>query len=215
MNYVALDTASGTLKVLVKYGDDYEYYSDVSFKSASEKMMPELDRALEAAGASLSDMDYFGCVTGPGSFTGIRIGMAAVKAFAYAFGKPVLPVNSLELLAACRPFDTTIAVADAGNGMRYVAVYDEKGGETMPPRALKAGELKEFLSMVDEPHAVVADAAAGEGLEDAVVPDDLKEAFARLMETHTDRLTDGNLVEPLYVRKPQAVLDLEKRNGND
>ncbi len=214
MNYVAIDTASGTLKVLVKYGGGYRYYSDETFKSASEKLMVEIDFLLKKLGASLKEMDFFACVTGPGSFTGIRIGLATVKAFAYVFKKPVLPVNSLELLASYELSDTVVSVMDASNGMRYVAVYNDKGGEIMPPRVIEKNELAGFLSLVDEPHVIIADAVTGREIENAIVPVDLQSAFIRVVESNVKRLTDGNLVEPLYIRKPQAVVDLEKRESN-
>ncbi len=213
MNYIAVDTASGTLKVLVSYGGKTEYRSDISFKSASEKLLVLIDSALGELGAGIGDMDFFACVTGPGSFTGIRIGMATVKAFAYVTGKKIVPVNSLELLAACRPGDTTVAVADASNGMRYVAVYGRGGAEVMSPRAIGEKELCDFLSMVDEPHQIVADAVSGAGIADAFVPADFREAFRFTVENRVSGAVDGNLAEPLYIRKPQALADMERKNS--
>ncbi|MBP5648830.1 MAG: tRNA (adenosine(37)-N6)-threonylcarbamoyltransferase complex dimerization subunit type 1 TsaB [Clostridia bacterium] len=213
MNYIAVDTASGTLKVLVKYNDKYEFFSDESFKSASEKLMVKLDAALSKLGASLGDMDFFACVIGPGSFTGIRIGLATVKTFAYVYKKPVLPINSLELLASCCPADVTVATIDASNGMRYLAVYNEKVDEIMPPKVLLSEELDDFLSSIEEDHIVVADKVSSDSIKGAIVPTNTMEGLIRAVENNANRLCDGNLIEPIYIRKPQAVLDLEKREN--
>lgn len=214
MNYIAIDTASQSLKALVSYNGKLEYYECADFRAASERLMPELDKLLAAVGAKPSDMDFYACVTGPGSFTGIRIGMATVKAFAYACGKPVLPVTALELLAYNnREAETAVAVCDASNGLRYVAVYDNAMRELMSPRCLDAAQLKEFLSTIDEPYAVYADGRVAGEIERATCPSDFRDAFVRAVEENNDRLVDGYELEPLYIRKPQAECDLEKKNG--
>lgn len=213
MNYLAIDTASGIMKVLVRTGDEYGYFQTEAFKTASERLMPEVDRLLRERGVHPSDLDFFACVTGPGSFTGIRIGMATVKALAYACKKPTVGVTALEVAAYnMQGAETVIAVCDAGNGLRYVAVYDDKMRLLLEPRCLGEEELQDFLSSVDEPYAVVADGVSARTLPNAVVPTDCREAFRRAVEAHTGDRTDGNALEPIYIRKPQAERDLESKN---
>ena len=65
-NYLAIDTASKVLKVLVCHNGKTSYFQCDDFKSASERLMPETDRLLREAGARPADMDFFACVTGPG-----------------------------------------------------------------------------------------------------------------------------------------------------
>lgn len=210
MNYIAIDTASPVLKVLASYKGKALFYQCEDFKAASVRLMPELDKLLGELGARPSDMDFYACVTGPGSFTGIRIGMATVKAFAYACSKPVLPVTALELLAYNnREAETAVAVCDASNGLRYAAVYDDAMREIMSPRCLDAAELKIFLSTIDEPYAVYADKRIADEVDRAICPSDHRDAFVRAVETNTARLMRGELLEPLYIRKPQAERDLE------
>lgn len=213
MNYLAVDTASESLKVLVCLDGNYGYFQCDDFTAASVRLMPEVDRLLGSMNAKLSDMDFFACVTGPGSFTGIRIGMATVKAFAYVYGKPAVGVTALELLAYNRKGeDPVVAVCDASNGVRYVAVYDGKMRELLSPRALTAGELKEFLAEIDEPYALVSDSRVAEETG-AYCSKDFEKAFAAAVEAHAEDAVGGNELQPLYIRKPQAERDLERKNG--
>ncbi len=214
MNYLAVDTASKILKVLVCFNGKYEYFQCADFKAASVGLMPAIDSLLKKSGATLADMDFFACVTGPGSFTGIRIGMATIKAFAYVTSGPVVPVTALELLAYNNSGEeTALAVADASNGMRYVAVYDDKTREIMPPRCLSSAELAEFLSTIDEPFGIYTESALAEELPTAKVPENFEKAFALAVENNADRAVNGNIAEPLYIRKPQAERDLEANNA--
>ena len=108
MNYLAIDTASKIMKVLVHYNGNSKYYQNADFKTASTTLMPEIDSLLGELKCTLADMDFYACTIGPGSFTGIRIGMSTVKAFACTTKKSVVAVNSLELLAYNNSGEETI-----------------------------------------------------------------------------------------------------------
>ena len=71
-----------------------------SGKTHSQRVMPMVDRALEMCEMSIADIDLFGVVVGPGSFTGVRIGVSTVKALAHAAGKPCIGVDALHALPA-------------------------------------------------------------------------------------------------------------------
>lgn len=211
MKYLAIDTASKTLKILVCRDGVYEYFQCDDFKAASVSLMPEVDRLLKKSGISVGDMDFYACVSGPGSFTGIRIGMATVKAFAYVFKKPVVTVTTLELLAYnAIGAETVAAVCDASNGMRYITVYDEKMRELLSPKCLDETELDDFIAEIEEPYVLVSDGVPVKG---AVYPNDFGDAFKCAVENRANSGRDGNEVEPLYIRKPQAERDMEKRNA--
>lgn len=70
----------------------------------SERLMTEIDHVLKQAGLSVSDIDVFAVAIGPGSFTGLRIGLSTVKGFSYATGKPIVSVPTLEALAWNFPY---------------------------------------------------------------------------------------------------------------
>jgi tRNA threonylcarbamoyladenosine biosynthesis protein TsaB len=126
-------------------------------KEYSSWLLPAVDRALLAAGKSLRDVDIYAVSTGPGSFTGVRIGLTTVKAWAEVFGKPIAAVSRLEVLAeeALRRGGKQEAryVASFVASQRdqlFGAIYKRaerglllKGEET-------ASEPEEFLARVDE-----------------------------------------------------------------
>jgi tRNA threonylcarbamoyladenosine biosynthesis protein TsaB len=98
-------------------------------KKHSEKMLPAIDHLFQDSGMKLSDMDAFGVVNGPGSFTGLRIGMATAKGFAQALEKPIVTVSTLESLAynACVYPHYICPVIDAQRGQVYAALYRFEG----------------------------------------------------------------------------------------
>ena len=214
MNYLAIDTASKSLKILIKVGEKSSYYENAEYRSASESLMFEIDRMLKEMGADLKEMDYFACVIGPGSFTGIRIGMATIKAFAYVYKKPVIAVTALELIAYNESkADTVIAISDASNGKRYVAVYDDKMRVIMSPQCIEGEDLAAFLSEIEEPYLVLAESEIADEIKNAKTPENYEAALRAAVERGLAKAVSGNELEPLYIRKPQAEQDLEKKNA--
>ena len=114
----------------------------------SETIMPAVDEALSAVGLRCADVDVFAAVAGPGSFTGVRIGVCAAKGLAHAAGKPCARVHALEALAMnFYGFDGLCCpILDARRGQVYCAAFDMSRG--MPQRALEdaAQPLQEFLA---------------------------------------------------------------------
>ena len=122
------------------YEDGKELSYEISFekKTHSETFMPLVMRVCGKAGHDLSDTDAFAVTVGPGSFTGIRIGLAAVKGMALASGAGVIPVSSLKALAlsvenvAADPSDTVLVPCfDARNDRVFAAAYSEETGEAL------------------------------------------------------------------------------------
>jgi tRNA threonylcarbamoyladenosine biosynthesis protein TsaB len=117
--------------------------------------------ALKMADLTLPQIDGMAVSIGPGSFTGLRIGIATVQGLAFADGKPCVGVSSLEALAAaCRPWPHAIcALMDARKGEVYVGRYRERGGrlERLAPEGVLP--LDEVLQPMNEPHLFVGDGA--------------------------------------------------------
>jgi tRNA threonylcarbamoyladenosine biosynthesis protein TsaB len=70
----------------------------------SERLMTEIDHVLQQSGLTAHDIDIFGVAIGPGSFTGLRIGLSTAKGFSYATGKPIVSVPTLEAFAWNFPY---------------------------------------------------------------------------------------------------------------
>ncbi len=123
-NFLAVDTSSRYLTVLAQKGEKrvLRHLPECAMKH-SQILMDEIDAALSEADLSPAECDFFAAVTGPGSFTGIRIGIATVKGFALATGKPLLPVTAFDLIAYNVADENFCVVIDAGRGFYYVCTY--------------------------------------------------------------------------------------------
>ena len=108
------------------------------FVSPSRRLLPSIHFALETAGLALGDLAGFAITVGPGSFTGIRVGLATARGLALATGLPVAGVSTLAALAAAagRAGDTVAAWLDAGRGEVYAALYRSSGETGGAPEAL-------------------------------------------------------------------------------
>lgn len=91
----------------------------------STRLFRQLDFLLRELGLSTADMDLFAVAAGPGSFTGLRVGLTAVKAWAEIFGKPIAPVSALQAIAhqAGASHSRIVAVEDARRGQLYGGIY--------------------------------------------------------------------------------------------
>jgi tRNA threonylcarbamoyladenosine biosynthesis protein TsaB len=148
MKVLALETATlaGSIAVL----DDVEGLIGevkVSVKIAhSERLMPSIEWLLKASGISIKEIDAFAVSIGPGSFTGLRIGLSTAKGFAFATGRPLVPVRTLDAFARTMPFCRHIIcpMLDARKNEVYAALYrwdDDICTKLMPEASIKPDEL--------------------------------------------------------------------------
>ncbi|HWB99274.1 MAG TPA: tRNA (adenosine(37)-N6)-threonylcarbamoyltransferase complex dimerization subunit type 1 TsaB [Bryobacteraceae bacterium] len=96
-----------------------------------------LDRLLARHHAKVHQVDCFAVASGPGSFTGVRIGLAAVKGLAEATGKPAVAVSNLQALAMFGTLPFRATLLDARRGEVYAAIYDSNGNIVQPEAVLK------------------------------------------------------------------------------
>ena len=116
-------------------------------KSHAEHLPGDLMAVLEAARVKLAAIDVFGVATGPGSFTGLRVGIATMQGLAFAEGKPLIGVSALDALARAAgpaPEDRIATWIDAWRGEVYAALY-ENGHEVEPPTVEHPAAILERL----------------------------------------------------------------------
>ncbi len=229
---LALDASHMTGSVAVTRGSDplHEIIFDAS-DTHSATLMPAVDRCLAAAGAAIRDIDLFVTVIGPGSFTGLRIGLATVKGFAAVAGRPVAAVGSLELIAAAAGAGSAFAVPliDARRGEVYAAMYDISGDlpvEVHPPFASVPGSLASRVTGAGSTGSLLV---CGSGLNS--YRDELEASFpagtlfgapdwsspsagqAATLALEREAVPYERLsaLEPLYVRPPDAKLPSSAR----
>ena len=129
MNILAVDTAGKTAGVALLQDDRllYEVYLDGGM-THSETLMPMIDTCLKMCGLTCADIDLYAVNAGPGSFTGLRIGLAAVKGLAFPRETLCAPVSTLEALAAAHEGGPVIHV-EVGLGDAREEVHAFNGGE--------------------------------------------------------------------------------------
>lgn len=99
MNILAIDTTTKTASVSVKTNNNIYTDSIQNEITHSEKLLPLIDKVLTNSKLNLKDISMLACINGPGSFTGIRIGLSTIKAFSQVQNINIFSINSLELLA--------------------------------------------------------------------------------------------------------------------
>lgn len=127
MKILAISTSS--INASVALLDDDKLIQELNIsdqKTHSEKLMPLVQKLFETTGYALDDIGLIACDIGPGSFTGIRIGVATVKALAEVKNIPVVGISSLEGLAYnVSGFDYICSILDARNNQVYMAIFDK------------------------------------------------------------------------------------------
>ena len=193
----------------------------------SETIMPAVDEALRMAGVNPRDVDVFAAVAGPGSFTGVRIGVCAAKGLAHAVGRPCVAIHALEALAMnFYGFDGLCCpILDARRGQVYCAAFDMASG--MPVRALEdaAESLEAFLEKLPEGRRLIfvgdGVSAHGDTVRAAlgkramIAPANLRDlradAACVLAAGRPEAWVQPAALRPIYLRAPQAVRERERR----
>ena len=196
MRLLAIDTAAHLCAACIldtETGERGRAVLDIG-KGQAERLMAVIDAALTEAGATHADLDAIVVSVGPGSFTGVRVGVAAARGLALALKIPTVGVTTLEALAreAAQPGRPVVAKIEAGRGQAYVAAFSADGVQTFGPAALTLEDADALIrDMAGEP--VVA---TGRTADIAT--------YARL---GAEKLAAGGQPEkprPLYLREADA-----------
>lgn len=177
----------------------------------SAQLIPQIAALLARHGLTRRDIGAFAVASGPGSFTGLRVGLAAIKALAEVLERPIAAVSLLEALArASSTRGTALAALDAGRGEVYAGEYELSTAITMRRESLLSRE--EFLAHASAPvvtsDQAIADAALAAGLQVEQVPYPGSAAIARI---GWEKLQNGDTVSPEaleanYIRRSDAEI---------
>jgi tRNA threonylcarbamoyladenosine biosynthesis protein TsaB len=180
----------------------------------SAQLVPQIAALLEKHGHSKRDLGAFAVVSGPGSFTGLRVGLAAIKGFAEALRKPIVAISLLEAVArASRSRDRLLSVLDAGRSDVYVGDY-----EVYPEVCIHSERLLSSDELVAEAQSkdrlvITPDGALAEIFRAAGVRVELIEypKSAVIARMGWERLQSGQTVRPEdleanYIRRSDAEI---------
>ena len=197
----------------------------------SQKLVPMLRELLASLKLTPADMDIFAAVTGPGSFTGLRIGVTTIKALAYAAHKPVAGIPSLDALAnaVAASGDTLVCpIMDARNNQVYTALYKSKNGLMSNTSGYMGVHVSELVRQMEEKSSNVIFTGDGVALHRDFLKIELGErcifmpdfmlqqmaasaarmALSLVLEGKTDSCFD---LTPFYLRPSQAEREFDKK----
>lgn len=204
MIVLAIDTA-GTGCYAALYDPDQDTVlgaagADIG-RGHAERLMEFVDAAFENAGMTLRDIGRIAVTIGPGSFTGIRVGVAAARGLALALGVPAVGVSTLSALAADRGAGSPLLVAmDAKREEVYWQSFAADGGETSLPAIASVEEARAIAARHDGALAGSAAPLLRDGAP--VQTDGVSIATIARLGAHLD--PEKHLPKPLYLRGPDA-----------
>ena len=164
MRILAVDTTGPNGSIAILNNEELQGFAGFTTpRGHAQRLLPELDRLFESAGSSLAEMDSFAVAVGPGSFTGLRIGIASVEGLAFATGRPVVGVSTLEATAyRHRSREGLVAsVLDARRGEIFGALYRADGASVTAVMDPVCESLEVFLARLPREPILFA----GSGLE--------------------------------------------------
>jgi len=190
----------------------------------AERLFVAIDEVIARAGVARSELGAVACDVGPGSFTGVRVGLAAAKGVALGLGLPLYPVGSLHAMsaaafgAAAREVRTIVSVLDAKRGELFLAPYSREGDERVVATHLGTAEAAGALATWLDDEAVMICGRAARGLElepgrISMAPGSELPSAAWIARLGAARWRAGappslSSLEPRYLRAPAAVPNL-------
>lgn len=232
MKILAVDTSATAASVAV--AEENKLIGEFSINTAlthSQTLMPMVDELLKNTGLSVNNIDAVAVNAGPGSFTGVRIGVAAVKGIAFPKNLPCVSVSTLESMAYNMLGNDCIvcSVMDARCSQVYNALFRVKGctvTRMTDDRALSLTDLKNELQNINEKVVLVGDGAVlcskflGEELENIMLApfNNRIQTASSVVYAAFEKINNGETVKadelmPVYLRLPQAQRELNKKLG--
>ncbi|MDE2058430.1 MAG: tRNA (adenosine(37)-N6)-threonylcarbamoyltransferase complex dimerization subunit type 1 TsaB [candidate division NC10 bacterium] len=163
---IETSTVQGGVALVSGQGVFCEYTLNVK-ATYSERLLPLIDRALQDAGITMGQVEGLAVAVGPGSFTGLRIGLSTAKGLAVAGGQPLVGVSTLEAMAWTLPFcaHPVCPILDARKGEIYCALFRHEGDRLIRLADDAAVAPDELLNRIHEPTVFLGDGVASyEGL---------------------------------------------------
>jgi len=206
---LALDTTSEFGSVAIRVdGRTVKELTVHAPEGFAHLLFPAIDRTLKQAGVRLAEVDCFAAASGPGSFTGVRVGLSAAKGLAEALGKPAVGVSNLQGLASFGNLPLRAVVLDARRGEVYAAVYDAELRPVMPEKVMKLtdwlGELTEPLYEFISPAPLPLEGTRFAEMPFIQAPQSLAAAVGACAECEPG--SDPAALDANYVRRSDAEL---------
>lgn len=229
MKILGLDTSTMMATcAVIDEGEVLGEYSINQDMGHAENLVPMIEDMMKNISLKIEDIDLFAVTIGPGSFTGLRIGVATMKAFAHLYNKPIIGINTLEALAYNLGFEATrVPMIDARRNRVYTGIYSLENDKLVEKMKVDAVDIDELIEILKDEGDIVIN---GNGA--LLYKDKLKEAlgenirFAKLNQNSPravsvaelarekykeGKVDDAFTLAPDYLRKSQAERQLENK----
>ena len=212
---------------LMRDGELIAQYSQYTTLTHSRTLLPMAEDMLKNCDVQISDVDIFAVAHGPGSFTGIRIGVSTVKGLAWASGKPCTGVSTLEAMAwnSISRGGYICPVMDARRSQVYNALFEIKNGKPVrlcDDRPVSLDDLANEIKALPSPVFILGDGATvtssyltKAGIPFETAPDNLiwQSAWGVAMAALSKTPGDADSLKPVYLRLSQAERERLEKEG--
>ena len=171
----------------------------------SIKLMPLVEELLQEEDTKLQDIDLFACDIGPGSFTGIRIGVATIKAFLDVTGKKAVGVTSLELLAyQVETANMVCSLIDAKNNNVYAGFFKKQGETYEPVEELEFSSIDAIVQKAKAKNEKIIFIGNGSILYKDMIKSNIEKAEV-MLEEESNKLNAKNIAHIAYLKQTETV----------
>lgn len=203
-----LDTSSSYLTLaILKDGKELKSLYEYLDKDMSKETLNKIKIMMDSLNLKPNDVSNIIVVTGPGSYTGLRVGVTISKTYAWGLHKNLYSVSSLKTLATTISLENTyiVPIIDARRGYFFAGIYDEEYNEVLKDTYIKYEDLKEKLDTLNKPYKFVTTSKV-EGIESIIYKPNIENLFKHMK---FDEVSPHTLV-PNYLKKTEAEENLKK-----
>jgi tRNA threonylcarbamoyladenosine biosynthesis protein TsaB len=225
MKLLSIETSTMVGGVAIMDDDTLIAESRINVKvTHSERIMGAIDHILIQSGIKIDDIDVFAIAIGPGSFTGLRVGLSTVKGLVYATGKRLVSVPTLEAFAWNMPFSKyqVCPLLDARKKEVYAGIFRWDGNGFARAMNEQTIKIDKLLSLINEPTIFLGEGAtiykdsikawlndsAIFGNPQDMVPSPANVAYIGMIKAKRGEFEDSIKLVPLYIRKSEAEIKL-------
>lgn len=230
MKILSIETASNNCSVAIL--EDNKTIKEISIcdkNTHSQNLMPLIDVILKETNLSLNNIDLFACDKGPGSFTGIRIGISTLKAFHDTLNKPIIGISALDAFANTinvnNEKDSYIcSMIDAKNNNVYYAFYEIKNKKIIQVSEYSFININELCNKINTYNKFIFFVGNGSIVYEDMLKSELKNDI-KILNSSINAINIANCafleysdnsnfsdIEPLYIKKSNAEIELEHKN---
>lgn len=203
MKILYIDTTSNYLYSALLLNDKItgEIREDLG-KDLSVFTLDKIKQMLESNNLTPSDIDKILVVNGPGSFTGIRIGVTIAKTLAHSLNKPVTTISSLEVMAISSNQESAfkIPIIDARRGFVYAAIYDSEYNPVLKDKYMSLEALKVAINNLPDTYSIITNNKIDLDMIESYEPN-----FLKIINKNINKETvNPHSVNPVYLKSTEA-----------